>query len=285
MREAETFTIATGGGARARTAVLAFVALVALVAGAAWFGRSGEDTDLARAEMSARLAGTSPDGGPAAASPTGSTTRPERIAVYDPQPGQVVPGSGILGISGRVLGYRPGRIVARLRIAGRADVVGAVADVEDGAFDGWLRVAAPATDVDAVLEIYDGTPQLAPKRPLVRVPFRLGPAPAITIDRPAAPFAIVTSADLIVEGSTAPDVDRVLVRLEGRNNRLLNRIIVSSFVPDSGVSDGRRRYTARLALPAVHPNGTMIVEVTPLGVADPDGARLRLAVEIGALAP
>ncbi|MGZ8502740.1 MAG: hypothetical protein ACXWW6_07800 [Candidatus Limnocylindrales bacterium] len=284
MREPDTFKVTTSGGPKARLAGVMLVALLALVAGAAWLGRSGEAGGLAAAEAGSSVVSSPPERPPATPTPTRPASG-DWIAVYDPQPGQVVPGTGILAISGKVLGYRPDRIVARLKIAGRADVVGVVTDVEGGAFDGWLRVAAPPTEVDAILEIDGAASQLSPRRPLARVPFRFGPAPAITIDRPAEPFEVVTTADLIVEGSTAPEVDRVLVRLEGRNNRLVDRVVVASFVPDGGSPGGRRRYIARFALPAVHPNGTMIVEVVPLGVADPDHARLRLAVEIGALAP
>jgi hypothetical protein len=285
VNEPQTVTVRTGERISARVASLVFAAVVVIVIGLGWFGRTFDGP------TSGGFVSTGSSSESAANDPGSQADRLPgvvigEVAMSDPLPDQDIPGTGLLGISGQVLHDRPERILARLIVAGRTDVVGTIADVVDGAFAGWLQVPAPDASTDAVLELYDAGRGPTDLVPLTRVRFRLDPPPPVTIERPSIPFEVIGTARLTVVGSAGRSVGYVLVRLEGRNNRLLDRVVVATVASDGEPLDGRRRYTVSIDLPAVHPNGTMIVEVTPLdGVTDPERYRLRLPVSIGPLAP
>ncbi len=285
MNEPQTVAVRTGGRISARVASLAFAALVVIVIGLGWYGRTiDRPTSGGFATNGSASESAASDPGSRADRVLGVVIG--EVAMSDPLPDAQIPGTGLLGISGQVLHGRPVRILARLIVAGRADVVGTIVDVVDGAFAGWLQVPAPDASTDAVLELYGAGEGPAGLVPLSRVRFRLDPPPPVTIERPSIPFEVIGTARLTVVGSAGRSVGHVLVRLEGRNNRLLDRVVVATVASAGKQLDGRRRYAVSIDLPAVHPNGTMIVEVTPLdGVTDPEQYRLRLPVSIGPLVP
>jgi hypothetical protein len=291
-RGPETYAIRTGGGRSAGLIAVAFTVLVGLVVGLGWFGRGPEtglavsaDRPMATPTASPGDAATTDDlGGPIPAGIRRPVPVVGSIAAFDPQPGTEIPASVRLGVAGRVLTYRPRQVVVRLRVPGRRDVVRRLATEPDGSYSGWLTIADPRPAAEATLDVADGASSLAPSRPLGTIPFRIGAPGVVTIDRPVEPFAEITSPDLVVEGSTAAEVETVVVQLEARNNRVIDHLAVATTGPAG--PDGRRRYRAVFELPAVHPNGTMVVDVAPAdGIADPDRYRLRLAVVIGALGP
>jgi len=291
-QDPETYALRTGGGRSAGLIALAFVGLVGLVVGLGWFGETSEMSPLAAVGSPAATPGAVADGSPAvdlAGSPIPAGARwPDpvvgSIAVYDPQPGAEIPASVRLGVSGRVLTYRPSEVVVRLRVPGRRDIVRRLETGPDGSYSGWLAIADPRPAAEAAIDVHDGASTLAPSRPLGTINFRIGAPGSVTIDQPVEPFAEITTRDLVVEGSAAAEVGTVVVRLEARGNRVIERIKVATTDPTG--PDGRRRYRAVFELPALHPNGTMIIEVVPGdGVPDPDQDRLRIAVVIGPLAP
>ncbi len=83
------------------------------------------------------------------------------VAVYDPQPDTEIPASVRLGVSGRVMTYRPAEVVVRLRIAGRRDIVDRFRTGPDGTYAGWLEVPHPAPAPVALLDVSDGANALA----------------------------------------------------------------------------------------------------------------------------
>ncbi len=291
-QEPETYALRTGGGRSAGLSAVAFVALVGLVVGLGWFGRAPETSSTAAVGSPPSSPGaTTVDGSPvdvAAGSVPAGIRGPipvvGSIAAFEPQPDDEIPASVRLGVSGRVLTYRPAQVVVRLRVPGRRDVVRRLATGLDGSYSGWLAIADPRPAPEAILEVRDGAITLAPSRPLGSIRFRIGTPGSVTIDRPVEPFAEITTRDLVVEGSAAAEVGTVTVQLEARGNRVIDHLEVATTDPTG--PDGRRRYRAVIELPAVHPNGTMVVEVAPAdGVSDPNRDRLRIAVVIGALAP
>ncbi len=287
--EPETFALRTGGGRSARLIAIGFVAVVALVVGLGWFGRpavTGTRAAVvpASSEVSSDGPTVDPLVGPVPAGVRWPIPIVGSLAAFDPQPEGEIPASVRLGVAGRVLTYRPSQVVVRLRIVGRRDVVSRFVTEPDGGYSGWLAIADPRPAPEAFLDVSDGANSLARSRPLGTIRFRIGDPGPVTIDRPVEPFSDITTRDLTVEGSTAASVGSVVVQLEARNNRVIDRQVVRT--SSHRLPDGRRGYQARFELPAVHPNGTMIVEVAPVdGLAEPDRYRLRIAVVIGALQP
>ena len=290
-QDPEAYAVRTGGGRSAGLIAVAFVALIGLVVGLGWFGRTSEagTSPVVGSPPSSPPAspvdGSTVDvaGGPVPAGVRGPVPVVGSIAAFEPQPDDEIPASVRLGVSGRVLTYRPAQVVVRLRVPGRRDVVRRLATGPDGSYAGWLAIADPRPAAEAILDVHDGASTLAPSRPLGTIHFRIGAPGSVTIDRPVEPFAEITTRDLVVEGSAAAEVGTVAVQLEARGNRVIDRVEVAT---TAAGPDGRRRYRAVFELPAVHPNGTMVVEVAPGdGVPDPNRDRLRIAVLIGALAP
>ncbi len=167
-----SYRVTTGDGPGALLSVIAFVLVVGSVGAVGWLGGSpGRDGSSTEPELGTSTTG--PDGsagrgsggpqgigGQPAESPNFTTLPISRIVgdveVFEPTPGGTVPGTGFLLFAGRVLSYSPHQIEARLKIAGRPDVLASIEDVRGGAFAGWLMVPPPVGTVDAVLEISDG---------------------------------------------------------------------------------------------------------------------------------
>ena len=138
------------------------------------------------------------------------------------------------------------------------------------------RVAAPAS------------PEVGPDRSAESVvPVALadphGPAATVTLLRPPAPGWEVTTPLLVIEGEVSGPVAYVLVTLEARGNRVIDR----STQPIGAHSGDRPprapRFSAAFELPALRPNGRMWVTVTAYGADDLPVGGTRRPVEIGPL--
>lgn len=296
-----SYRVRSGGGPGALLSVVVFVLVVGSVGAAGWLGgspeRGGSGSASSLGTASTGLEGSAGRGssgaqgigGQPAESPNFTSLPISRIVgdveVSEPTPGGTVPGTGFLLFAGRVLSYSPDQIEARLKIPGRPDAVASIDDVRDGAFSGWLIVSPPSGTVDAVLEIYDGALHLAAARPaLARIGFRIGPETVVTVSNPY-PTEAITTSDLLVDGTSAPWVENVAVRLEGAGHRVVATVVVSTVaVPVRPPTPERRRFELRLKLPAPRPLGTMYVEVFPAdGMPIPDRYRVRMEIEIGSI--